>query len=61
MSKALKYRARGFARSDKERVELVAFETFRAELAGAFAEPDSVYVSLAVDELIGRNPAYPSE
>ena len=46
---------RDLIRRDKERVEQVAFERLKAELAAAFAAPDDAYIPLTADDLIARN------
>lgn len=46
---------RDLIRRDKERVERERFEMLKAELQRAFAEPESSYQSLTVDDIISRN------
>ena len=48
---------RDLIRRDKERVEREAFLRLRAELAAAFAAPESSYHSLTAAEVIARNRA----
>ena len=48
---------RDLIRRDKERVEQEAFERLRAELAHAFAAPESSYEPLTAAEVIARNRA----
>lgn len=50
---------RDLIRRDKERSEREAFERLRAELARAFAAPDSSYRPLSASEVIARNGARP--
>ena len=42
---------------DKELRELEAFEVLKAELARAFAEPESSYAPLTASEVIASNRA----
>ncbi len=46
---------RDLIRRDKARVEAETFERLKAELARAFAEPDSAYEPLDADSVIRRN------
>jgi len=46
---------RDLIRRDKERTEKEAFDRLKAELAHAFAAPDSFYKPLTAAELIARN------
>jgi putative addiction module CopG family antidote len=46
---------RDLIRRDKERVENQAFERLKAELAHAFAAPESTYKPLTAAEVIARN------
>lgn len=46
---------RDLIRRDKERVEAEAFERLKAELAKAFAAPESSYAPLTAAEVIARN------
>ena len=46
---------RDLIRRDKERVEKQAFEQLKAELAHAFAAPESSYESLTAAQVIARN------
>ena len=46
---------RDLIRRDKARAELQAFERLRAELAQAFAAPQSSYRPLTAAEVIARN------
>lgn len=46
---------RDLIRRDKERAERESFERLKAELARAFAAPDSSYHPLAAAEVIARN------
>ncbi len=46
---------RDLIRRDKERVENQAFERLKAELAHAFASPESTYKPLTAAEVIARN------
>jgi Arc/MetJ-type ribon-helix-helix transcriptional regulator len=46
---------RDLIRRDMSRVDCEAFERLKAELAQAFAAPDSQYQDLTVDEVIARN------
>lgn len=46
---------RDLIRRDRERAEREAFERLRAELAHAFAAPDSAYRPLTASEVIARN------
>jgi putative addiction module CopG family antidote len=46
---------RDLIRRDRERAEREAFERLRAELAHAFAAPDSAYRPLTAAEVIARN------
>jgi putative addiction module CopG family antidote len=46
---------RDLIRRDKEHAERQAFERLKAELALAFAAPDSSYHSLTAAEVIARN------
>lgn len=48
---------RDLIRRDKERAEKLAFERLRAELAHAFAAPESSYQPLTAAEVIARNKA----
>jgi putative addiction module CopG family antidote len=48
---------RDLIRRDRERAEREAFERLRAELAHAFAAPDSAYRPLTASEVIARNRA----
>jgi putative addiction module CopG family antidote len=48
---------RDLIRRDKERAEKEAFERLKAELAHAFAAPDSSYEPLTAAEVIARNRA----
>ncbi|MEC5317577.1 hypothetical protein VSX61_01275 [Brenneria populi subsp. brevivirga] len=48
---------RDLIRRDKERVEAEAFARLKAELANAFAAPESSYVSLTAADIIARNQA----
>ena len=46
---------RDLIRRDKERTERESFERLKAELARAFAAPDSSYHPLTATEVIARN------
>jgi putative addiction module CopG family antidote len=46
---------RDLIRRDKERVEREAFERLKAELAQAYAAPESAYKSLTAADVIARN------
>ena len=46
---------RDLIRRDKERVEKEVFDRLRAELAHAFAAPESSYKPLTAAEVIARN------
>ena len=46
---------RDLIRRDKERAEREAFERLKAELARAFAAPDTSYHPLSAAEVIARN------
>lgn len=46
---------RDLIRRDKERAEKEAFERLKAELARAFAAPDSSYAPLTAADVIARN------
>ncbi|WP_428311580.1 ribbon-helix-helix domain-containing protein [Hydrocarboniphaga sp.] len=46
---------RDLIRRDKERVEREAFDRLKAELAQAYAAPESAYRSLTAAEVIARN------
>ncbi len=46
---------RDLIRRDKERAEKEAFERLKAELAHAFAAPESSYEPLTAAEVIARN------
>jgi len=46
---------RDLIRRDKARVEQQAFERLKAELAQAFAAPESAYQPLTAAEVIARN------
>lgn len=46
---------RDLIRRDKERAEAAAFERLKAELAHAFAAPESSYKPLSAAEVIARN------
>jgi putative addiction module CopG family antidote len=46
---------RDLIRRDMERAEQVGFERLRAELAQAFAAPDSAYRPLTAQEVMARN------
>ena len=48
---------RDLIRRDKERSEREAFERLRAELAHAFAAPESAYKPLTAADVIARNKA----
>ena len=48
---------RDLIRRDMDRVEREAFERLKAELAHAFAAPDSSYRPLTAAEVIARNRA----
>lgn len=48
---------RDLIRRDKERAEQEAFDRLKAELAHAFAAPESTYHSLTAAEVIARNKA----
>jgi putative addiction module CopG family antidote len=48
---------RDLIRRDKERAESQAFERLKAELAHAFAAPESTYQPLTAAEVIARNQA----
>ena len=48
---------RDLIRRDKERVEREAFERLRAELAHAFAAPESSYEPVTAADVIARNRA----
>ena len=48
---------RDLIRRDMQRSESEAFERLRAELARAFAAPDSAYKSLDAEAVIARNAA----
>ena len=50
---------RDLIRRDKERSEREAFERLKAELARAFAAPDSAYRPLSATEVIARNRTLP--
>ena len=52
---------RDLIRRDKERAEREAFERLKAELARAFAAPDSSYHPLTAAEVIARNKARTGE
>jgi antitoxin ParD1/3/4 len=47
---------RDLIRRDKERVEAEAFERLKAELAIAFAAPESAYAAMDAETIIRRNP-----
>lgn len=46
---------RDLIRRDKERTDQQSFERLKAELALAFAAPESSYVSLTASDVIKRN------
>lgn len=46
---------RDLIRRDKQRAESEAFDRLKAELAHAFAAPDSAYVPLTAADVIARN------
>ncbi|HRQ64365.1 MAG TPA: addiction module antitoxin [Xanthomonadaceae bacterium] len=46
---------RDLIRRDKTRVEQEAFDRLKAELARAFAAPESSYTPLTADQVIARN------
>lgn len=46
---------RDLIRRDKERVEREAFDRLKAELAHAFAQPESSYRPLTAADVIARN------
>jgi putative addiction module CopG family antidote len=46
---------RDLIRRDMERKETLAFERLKAELAHAFAAPESAYTSLTAEEVVARN------
>ncbi len=46
---------RDLIRRDMARAEGAAFDRLKAELAHAFAAPDSAYSALSADEVIARN------
>jgi len=46
---------RDLIRRDKERAEQAAFERLKAELAQAYAAPESAYQPLTAAEVIARN------
>lgn len=46
---------RDLIRRDKERREQETFNRLKAELAHAFAAPESTYISLTAAEVIARN------
>ena len=48
---------RDLIRRDKERVEQVAFDRLKAELARDFAKPESEYAPLTADMIIARHKA----
>ncbi len=48
---------RALIRRDMERTEQQAFDRLKAELAHAFAAPDSTYRPLTAAEVIARNKA----
>ena len=48
---------RDLIRRDKERAEQEAFDRLKAELAHAFAAPESSYKPLTAAEVIARNKA----
>lgn len=48
---------RDLIRRDKERTEQEAFNRLKAELASAFAAPESSYKPLTAAEVIARNKA----
>ncbi len=48
---------RDLIRRDMERVEAGSFERLKAELARAFAAPDSAYEPLGAEAVISRNRA----
>lgn len=48
---------RDLIRRDKERVEGEAFDRLKAELAHAFAAPESSYQQLTAADIIARNSA----
>lgn len=48
---------RDLIRRDKERLEQVAFDRLKAELAHAFAAPESSYRPLTAADVIARNKA----
>ncbi len=48
---------RDLIRRDKARVDAEAFDRLKAELAHAFAAPDSAYQPLEADAVIRRNRA----
>lgn len=47
---------RDLIRRDKERADQAAFEQLKAELAQAFAAPESTYQPLTAAEVMARNP-----
>jgi Arc/MetJ-type ribon-helix-helix transcriptional regulator len=47
---------RDLIRRDKERVEAEDFARLKAELAAAFAAPETSYVAMDADTIINRNP-----
>ena len=46
---------RDLIRRDKERAETAAFDRLRAELAQAYAAPESAYKPLTATDVIARN------
>ena len=48
---------RDLIRRDKERAEQEAFERLKAELARAYAAPESTFQTLTAAEVIARNKA----
>jgi putative addiction module CopG family antidote len=46
---------RDLIRRDKQRVEREAFDRLKAELAQAYAAPESAYKPLTADDVIARN------
>ena len=52
---------RDLIRRDKERSEQEAYERLKAELARAFAAPDSSFRPLSAADVIARNRARPGE
>jgi len=46
---------RDLIRRDKERVDRQSFDRLKAELARAFAAPDSSYAPLSATDVIARN------